>query len=180
VRVEPVRDDGNRTLDVPKLAHLARLRAKLTLFAVTDSGPVCARDAQEDRAGSMLRPGFRAASPGEAMTASLCLRSALAHPPQAASARAQGRRGLAPGKELGPARQRDEERHGARARVCRAGRARLSPARQGLAAQAQEKRVRVRHRGAHLEVIFLSKRQAMRQASGPRTCALARRHPHQA
>ena len=63
VRVKPVRDDGNRALDVPKLTDLPRLGSKLALLAVTDSDPVCAWDAKEDRAGSMLRPGFRAARP---------------------------------------------------------------------------------------------------------------------
>ena len=38
--------------------------SSLPLYAVPDRDPVCARDAQEDRAGSMLRPGFRAARRG--------------------------------------------------------------------------------------------------------------------
>ena len=69
--------------------------------------------------------------------AGLRLRTPLAHPPQAAPARTDGRRPAAAWSALGLARQ--QARAAPRTRALRTVRAGLPPARRGLAAEAEEK-----------------------------------------
>jgi hypothetical protein len=135
----------------------------------------CGRGGGPDRARCHRAQAGRAVLAAAHSRGGLRLRAALAHPAQAARARAEGGRRLAAWPLLGPARQRVAQGPRARNGVRSAGGDRLPPPGRRLAAAAQQEWC-----GCDTGARIFKSPNGTSSAAGqcPRPCALARRHPH--